>query len=145
METYLMPTQEAGRDFILQKITGNIVMLNLLRFRAVADYSASPELAPDQPVSGEEAYRKYIEHTLPFLEKSGGEIFFMGKAGKFLIGPTSEIWDVVMLIRQKNVESFMAFESNREYMAGIGHRTAAVEDSRLLPIVEDKTVYHVNY
>jgi hypothetical protein len=50
-----------------------------------------------------------------------------------------------MLIRQKNVESFMAFESNREYMAGIGHRTAAVEDSRLLPIVEDKTVYHVNY
>jgi hypothetical protein len=42
-------------------------------------------------VSGEEAYRKYIEHTLPFLEKSGGEIFFMGKAGKFLIGPTSEM------------------------------------------------------
>ena len=33
-------------------------------------------------------------------------------------------------------EVVMAFASNQEYLTGIGHRTAALEDSRLLPLVE---------
>jgi hypothetical protein len=28
------------------------------------------------------------------------------------------------------------FASDKEYLAGVGHRTAALEDSRLLPLVE---------
>lgn len=135
-EVYLMPTQEAGRDFVMRKIKGHVVMLNLLRFRKIADYSASPELMPDEPISGKEAYQLYIDHTLPFLESSGGEILLMGEGGNYLIGPTNESWDLMLLIKQKSVESFLAFESNQEYMKGIGHRTAALEDSRLLPINE---------
>jgi hypothetical protein len=49
-------------------------MLNLLRFRAIADYASHPQLA---------------------------------------------------------------FASNPDSMAGIGHRLAALEDSRLLPIIQD--------
>ncbi|NLI37100.1 MAG: DUF1330 domain-containing protein [Bacteroidales bacterium] len=135
-EVYLMPTQEAGRDFVMRKIKGHVVMLNLLRFRKIADYSASPELMPDKPISGKEAYQLYIDHTLPFLESSGGEILLMGEGGNYLIGPTNESWDLMLLIKQNSVESFLAFESNQEYMKGIGHRTAALEDSRLLPINE---------
>lgn len=138
-QTYLMPTQEAGRDFINRKIQGNVIMLNLLRFREWADYSASPELAPATPISGKQAYQQYIEHTLPFLRQSGGEILFMGDGGNYLIGPPTERWDAVLLIRQNSVNSFLAFESNEEYMKGIGHRTAAIEDARLLPIKE--TIY----
>ena len=135
---YLMPTQEAGRDFVMRQIQGSVVMLNLLRFRKIADYSATPALIPNKPISGERAYQIYIEHTLPFLTKSGGEILFMGKGGPFLVGPINEHWDAVLLIRQNNVNSFLAFESNQDYMKGIGHRTAALEDSRLLPIVQNK-------
>lgn len=135
-ETHLMPSQEAGRKFVTREIEGAVVMLNLLRFRSVADYSATPELNPEKSISGKEAYLKYIEHTLPFLEKSGGEVLFMGAGGDFLIGPQDERWDYVMLIKQNSVDSFLRFESNPEYMKGIGHRTAALEDSRLLPIVE---------
>ena len=134
---YLTPTWEAGRDFMMRNIPGSVVMLNLLRFRDYADYSATPELAPAEPISGEEAYRLYVEHTLPFLEKSGGEIVFMGKGGSFLIGPSDEHWDAVLLIRQHSVGRFLAFESNQDYMKGIGHRTAALEDSRLLPLIEN--------
>lgn len=135
-EKYLMPTQEAGRKFVTRQIQGNIVMLNLLRFRETADYSASPELMPTEPISGKQAYQLYIEHTLPFLTNSGGEILFMGEGGDFLIGPTNERWDAILLIKQNSVNSFIAFESNTEYMKGIGHRTAALADSRLLPIIE---------
>lgn len=137
-EKYLMPTQEAGRDFVMRQIQGSVVLLNLIRFREVADYSATPELMPNEPITGKRAYQLYIEHTLPFLTESGGEILFMGEGGAFLIGPSKERWDAVLLIRQNSVNSFLAFESNQEYMKGIGHRTAALEDSRLLPIVENK-------
>jgi hypothetical protein len=91
---------------------------------------------PDEPISGKEAYQLYIDHTLPFLKSSGGEILLMGEGGNYLIGPTNESWDLMLLIKQNSVESFLAFESNQEYMKGIGHRTAALEDSRLLPINE---------
>jgi hypothetical protein len=59
----------------------------------------------------------------------------LGEGGRFLIGP-DEHWDMAMLVRQQSVASFMAFAANDAYLAGIGHRTAAIEDSRLLPLVE---------
>jgi len=133
---YLDPTQESGAAFFMRNISGSVVMLNLMRFREVADYSADPELAPESPISGREAYQKYMEHTAPFLEASGGEVIFLGDGGKFLIGPQSEQWDLVMLVRQSSSANFLAFAQNEAYLKGIGHRTAAISDSRLLPIIE---------
>ena len=131
---YLEPSEAQGRAFFSRPIDGPVVMLNLLRFRAVADYSAFPALAPPSPISGAEAYRRYMDHTLPFLTESGGEVVFVGEGRDFLIGPPGERWDMAMLVRQKSAASFLAFASNAEYLAGIGHRTAALEDSRLLPL-----------
>jgi hypothetical protein len=139
METFLEPTQEAGRALWMRAIAGEVVMLNLLRLRDVADYSANPELAPQQPISGAEAYDLYIAHTLPFLTQSGGAVLFLGEGGPFLIGPPGERWDRAMLVRQSSVADFMAFATNTAYLAGLGHRTAAVEDSRLLPLVPTPT------
>jgi uncharacterized protein (DUF1330 family) len=132
---YLEPTQEAGRAFVQRGIKGEIVMLNLLRFRAVADYSGNPELAPPAPISGAEAFERYIAHTMPYLRQSGGDLLFLGEGGRFLIGPADESWDRIMLVRQSSVQSFMAFATDAAYLAGLGHRTAALEDSRLLPSV----------
>jgi hypothetical protein len=135
MPSYLEISQEAGRAFFMRGISGEVVMLNLLRLREVADYSASPELAPAEPISGAEAYDRYIAHTLPFLTASGGSLMFLGEGGPYLIGPEGERWDRAMLVRQRSVEAFIAFADNQAYRAGLGHRTAAVEDSRLLPLV----------
>ncbi|KWX80219.1 hypothetical protein AMQ84_04330 [Paenibacillus riograndensis] len=133
---YIEPTQRAGMRFMQRGIDGSIVMLNLLRFRDIADYTANPELTPEVPISGAEAFNRYIEHTLPYLRESGGEIVFLGDGGEFLIGPEDEKWDLVMLIRQSSAQSFLAFSNNQDYLAGIGHRTAAIEDSRILPMAE---------
>lgn len=134
MTIYLAPTQAAGRALFARKLRGPVVMLNLLQFREIADYSDAPELAPPTPISGAEAFDRYVSHTLPFLTASGGEILFMGDGAGFLIGPEDERWDRVMLIKQASVEAFMAFETNEPYCAGLGHRTAALETSRLLPL-----------
>lgn len=117
MKAYLEPTQDAGRAFFMRGITGSVVMLNLLRYRATA-------------------YRLYMEHTMPQLEKSGGKLLFFGRGGRLLIGPSEERWDAAMLVQQSSPAAFMAFASNAQYLAGIGHRTAALEDSRLLPLEE---------
>lgn len=139
MENYFLePTQESGAGLFRRNISGEVVMLNMLRLRETADYSASPELAPEAPISGRAALQKYIDHTMPFLIESGGELLLLGNGGQFFIGPREEQWDIVMLVKQSSIESFIAFASNTEYLVGIGHRTAAIFDSRLLPIVECK-------
>ena len=133
---YFEPTQESGRAFVRRGISAEVVMLNLLRFREVADYSASPELAPENPVSGAEAYDRYIAHTLPQLRKSGGDLLFMGEGGPWLIGPEGERWDRMLLVSQKSVAAFIGFATDENYLGGIGHRTAALADARLLPLIE---------
>ncbi len=131
---YIEPTQEQGAAYFGAAPAGPVVMLNLLRFRQVADYSQHPELAPDSPISGEEAYLRYAEHTLPFLAEAGGELLFQGAANAHLIGPTDERWDRVLLVRYPSAQVFLSFATNQAYLAGLGHRSAALEDSRLLPM-----------
>jgi len=111
-------------------------MLNLLRFRQTADYSARPELAPAEPIAGTEAYERYMAHTLPSLRKSGGDLVFIAAGGPVLIGPGEERWDRALLVRQKSTGAFIAFAMSQAYLAGIGHRAAALLDPRLLPLVK---------
>lgn len=131
---YIEPTQSAGRLFVERGLGGSVVMLNLLRFRKVADYTAHPELMPASPISGAQAFDCYIQHTLPYLRESGGSVEFLGAGGPFLIGPEDEHWDMMMLVRQSSVAAFLAFASHDAYLAGLGHRAAAIEDSRRLPL-----------
>jgi hypothetical protein len=134
-EIFLDATEESAVALFSRGISGPITMLNLVCFRDVADYSGSPAIRPESDISGREAFQKYIDHTLPFLNDTGGDIQFLGEGGKFFVGPQNENWDLVMLIQQNSMADFINFASNEDYLSGIGHRTAAIVDSRLLPLV----------
>ncbi len=69
------------------------------------------------------------------LKDSGGDVVLMADSGSPLIGPEDERWDHALLVRQNSVASFMAFATNAAHLAGLGHREAAIEDLRLLPLV----------
>jgi hypothetical protein len=133
---YLEVRPDAVRELFARAPTGPIVMLNLIRLRAVADYASNPAAAPLEPISGRAAFDRYIDETLPLLRKSEGELVFLGNGAGLLIGPSDERWDVVMLVRQKNLQTFLAFATDDAIQAAVVHRTAAVEDSRLLPLAE---------
>lgn len=135
-EPHLDPTQESAAALFARGIEGPVTMLNLLRLREVADYTDFPALAPPSPISGRAAYDRYVHHTLPFLRETGGDLVYLGEGGPYLVGPPDEGWDLVMLVRQDSVASFMGFATNEAYLAGIGHRVAAVSDSRILPLVD---------
>ena len=119
-QRYLEPTQESGKALFSRQIEGAVIMLNLLRFRDVADYSSTPDIAPSEPISGRKAYQKYIELTLPFLTATGGEIVLLGDGGPYLIGPTDEHWDLVMLIRQHSVQDFHVLLNERGLSSRLG-------------------------
>ena len=132
--THLSPTDAAARALMAAARPGPVVMLNLLRFRPVADYSADPDLAPPAPISGAEAYALYADAILPLLTASGGSVLFQGGASGWFIGPASERWDHALLVRQASLAAFLAFAGDPRAQAILGHRTAALDDSRLLPI-----------
>lgn len=129
------PTDDQLRDLQSRDLDGPVEMLNLLRFRDVADYGRSPELAPAEPVSGAEAYAEYSRHTLPRLAAVGAEVVLMGRGGPTLIGPPGEHWDLALVVRYPSVAAFLTMTSDPGYLATVGHRTAALADSRLLPLV----------
>ena len=134
---YLEVTPQQGAAFFGTPDEGEVVMLNLLRFRDRADYSRAPGLEPEGGCSGRAAYALYMRDMTPLLEASGGEVLFSGTAAGFLIGPQDETWDHVLLVRQASKASFLAFASDPEAQAITAHRTAAIRDSRLLPIRAD--------
>ena len=108
-------------------------MLNLLKYRAIADYNGLDEIQASQALSGEEAYRLYLEYTLPLLEKAGSKVLYFGESHHFVIGPENEKWDAILLVEHESVAKFLEFSMSGEYLKTAGHRWAALEDSRLLP------------
>lgn len=132
--TYITPTNRTAAALIARGMETPVTMLNLLKFRETADYSHAPDLAPEIPVSGADAYQLYADGIAPLLAASGGEVLFDGTGGDWFIGPEGDGWDRVLLVRQASVASFLAFAQMREARIIGHHRTAALKDSRLLPL-----------
>ena len=114
---------------------GEVHMLNMLRFRDVADYAETPHLAPEKPISGREAYDLYLALCAPRMVGRGNEIVLQGRSGPFLIGPQDERWDMILLVKWPSLKLLAQSPNDEDYKTRIApHRTAALADSRLLPI-----------
>lgn len=109
-----------------------VVMLNLLRFSDKAHYEEGAS-----ELSGQEAYGEYIKGAMPCIKAVGGELIWSGSAKGAFIAPQGEQWDQVLLIRYPAIESFLEMIGSDEYKAVVGHRTAALDDSRLVATVAD--------
>lgn len=139
MTNYINATPKAGKDFYVDfSAKGEVVMLNLLKFKSTADYSGFEQIQPKIDLTGEEAFKLYSQNTSQALKNIGSEIMFFGKSNRFLIGPDFEKWDAILLVKHQSVQAFMQFAESEAYLNNVGHRTAALEDSRLLPSTEIK-------
>ncbi len=128
--SHIEPTIEQLSRFQDHGPDGEIVMLNLLKFRDVAAYKAD---AGEPSRSGAEAYGVYSETALRKVAGVGGSIVLGSPAHAALIGPDGE-WDVVALVKYPSRQAFLTMVSDPEYQACTHHRTAALADSRLIPL-----------
>lgn len=106
-----------------------LVMINLLRYRQSARYSAG---AGADPCSGREAYQRYAAVALQKVASVGGRIVWMGEVAASVIAPEGEEWDDAVLVEYPSRKAFLAMIAMPEYQAAAVHRTAALEDSRLI-------------
>jgi uncharacterized protein (DUF1330 family) len=123
------PHREALTELTRLPDTGPVVMLNMLRFRAQAEYPDGSEYAP---CSGREAYRRYTKEAARYFEPLGGRLVWLGGVERVLIGPEQEPWDEVFLAQYPSRRAFVQMVTDRDYLAITVHRTAALTDSRLV-------------
>jgi uncharacterized protein (DUF1330 family) len=117
-----------------------VVMINLLRYRATAAYPIGSGM---EEVTGREAYDRYTQLTLPHLGKVGARPIWRANAQACLFAPEGERWDEAILVRYPSRSAFERMITNPDYQAGTIHRTAALEDSRLIPTTAPQQIGRV--
>lgn len=124
--TYVDPDRDRFAAFRALAREGPIQMLNLIRFRERAAYSDGRD------VSGRQAYAAYSRASLPIFERVGGRQVWIAFPELLLIGPPEERWDIAFVAEYPSGAAFVEMLQDTTYREAVKHRTAAVEDSRLL-------------
>jgi uncharacterized protein (DUF1330 family) len=108
-----------------------IHMLNLIRLRPQADYP------PDHPnhgkgMSGLDAYRAYGATSAEVFARVGGKQVWVGRPDAVVTSPADERWDLAFIAEYPSAGAFLAMVTDPDYRQHVKHRTAGVEDSRLI-------------
>jgi uncharacterized protein (DUF1330 family) len=134
-QKYIGSTEESWNQcYDTFKGQGKIVMLNLLKYKTIADYTGIAVSNIQKDKTGKETYQYYKKQVEKIFEKTKvGNILYYGESQDFLIGPQDEKWDAVILVEYDSIEVFVNFVESEAYQKITGHRKASLEDSRLLP------------
>jgi uncharacterized protein (DUF1330 family) len=130
MSRSIDPTPESVKRLV-QNVPADVpvVMLNLLRFREQAAY---PQEKNEPARTGREAYTVYGQETEPHLQRVGGKVVWEGTAKHAFIAPAGEHWDKILLVEYPSRDAFLSMLKSPDYQAITYHRTAALEDARLI-------------
>jgi uncharacterized protein (DUF1330 family) len=133
MAEHELPFYESTREVLADLAEDKpIVMINLLRYR---DRAAYPGGSGAEPCSGREAYRRYGQVSIRLITAVGGQVIWQGSPKAVLVGAPGEQWHKALLVRYPSKRAFLEMISSPEYQAIAVHRTAALEDSRLIATV----------
>jgi uncharacterized protein (DUF1330 family) len=134
-QKYIGSTEESWNQcYDKFKGHGKIVMLNLLKYKTIADYTGIEVSNIQKDRTGKETYQYYKKQVEKIFKKTKvASILYDGESQDFLIGPQDEKWDAVILVEYNSKEVFVNFVESEAYQKITGHRKASLEDSRLLP------------
>jgi hypothetical protein len=125
------PTADQVRELRDHGSDGPVVMLNLLKFREVADYQDG-----SRACSGAQAYARY-QHafTVSVGAVSQAEVLYDGPVEQVFIGMagTHETdWDKVLMVRYPSRGHFLAMMADAGYREALRHRYAGLARTVLL-------------
>jgi uncharacterized protein (DUF1330 family) len=113
------PTGSDLKRFLADDPGGPVTMLNLLRFK---------------PDGGRESYNKYAKAIVPFLERVGGTVLYLGDTGTPLVQPDAgNDWDAVLLVTYPSRGAFSQMVADPEYQRITHLRTEALDAAVLQP------------
>ncbi len=126
---------DTGRWSELAKRAGDrpIWMLNFLEFKKTAIYADdSTSAAPDAPISGARAYRRYGGGMISSLAAVGGRVGWSGYPLGQLAGLDDGQWHQIAIAVYPSVAAMMTMLALPKYRAAHVHRNAALARTRLL-------------
>ena len=109
---------------------GPLQFVNLLSYRALAEYPDGHELAAAH-LSGAQAYDRYGAVALGHVVRRGGRLTCYNAVEQVLIG-TGARWDQVAIMEYPDTEAFLDMISDPDYVAALVHRDAGLADTVLL-------------
>ena len=121
----LYPTSQQIQALLSGPTDQPVVMVNLLRFKKIAD-------PPDDAVSGEDAYRRYAEKMIAFVESKGGRVIWSGRIDSQVLGTGGEGFHMIGLMEYPSRKAFVQIATD-PYVQEIGvHRASGLEGQWLL-------------
>jgi len=122
------PTREKLMELAGSKDDQPIVMLNLLKFREVAEYNDGRS----EKISGREAYMRYGAAMRDIVAKGGGRMLISADLKDVVIGEVSDLWDVVAMVEYPSAAGFFAIAASPEVTAAGVHREAGLAGQILI-------------
>lgn len=113
-----MPVDPTGADlkrFLETDPDQPVVMLNLLRFAE----------------GGRADYERYAREIVPFLDRVGAEVVYLGDTSTALVAPGAHDWDAVLLVRYPSRRAFSRMVADPEYQRITHLRTRALREAVL--------------
>jgi uncharacterized protein (DUF1330 family) len=127
----IYPTAEQIQALLAGPAGQPVVMINLLRFKPQAD-------APDEGLSGEDAYRRYAAAMRQFVESKGGRFLWIGRVDAQVIGTGGDDFHMIGLVEYPSRQAFLAI-ANDPHVQEIGvHRAAGLESQWLIAATAEK-------
>jgi uncharacterized protein (DUF1330 family) len=130
VENHVHPTRSRVEELLASDSGDPVVMLNLLKFRAEAQY------ADDRPsdLTGREAYQLYGAAMQRIVEDNGGRVLFGGDIDSVVIGEIADGWDTCVLVEYPSGAAFATIVTSPEVTEVGVHRAAGLEGQLLLRV-----------
>lgn len=125
------PTETQLEEFRSADQETPITMVNLLKFREIADYEDADSADATQ-VSGRAAYQRYANVALSKIRENGGSIEYLAPTEQSFVGDQADDWDQVVIVRYPSRCAYLLGFDSPEYQAAIVHRIAGLEKRMLL-------------
>ena len=116
------PTAEQIEGFLAPDATGPIYMLNLLKFKAHAEYEDGRETS----LSGQEAYALYAAEVAKVITQVGGKLTFGANVARLMLGEVEELWDQVAIAMYPSRAAMFQMIQLPKYAEISVHRTAGL-------------------
>ncbi|MCF8037308.1 MAG: DUF1330 domain-containing protein [Desulfobacteraceae bacterium] len=110
----ILPTEEQFQNINTVSDQGELVMVNLLRFK---------------PEGGEALYEKYSQLIYPILKRIGARVIYYGSGVMTFIG--DDYWDAILLVEYPSRSVFVQMVQDPEYLKASKYREEGLLDSRL--------------
>lgn len=127
-EIAVYPTREKLMELAGSQDKTPIIMLNLLKFRKIAEYKDGRA----DKISGREAYMRYGEKMQKLVEAKGGRFHISASLESVVIGEVEDLWDVVAMMEYPSAADFVAIATSPEVMEIGVHREAGLAGQLLI-------------